>query len=56
MNFQEFGLREVLMLARWGAIPIGAIIFLVGWMVWRSTRQRGLQKRVAALESQLGRR
>jgi hypothetical protein len=51
VNFQDLGPRELWMLARFAAIPIGVFVALVAWILWLHAGQRTLRKRLAALEA-----
>lgn len=52
MNFQDLGPRELWMLAKIAAIPLGLLVALVAWIMWLQARQRSLHKRLAALEAE----
>lgn len=52
MNFQDIGPAELLFIAKWYALPFGAVLAFAVWLVRMRRTQREHAARLRALEQQ----
>lgn len=50
MNFEDIGPVELLLIAKWYALPIGAVLAIAVWLVRTRRTQREHAARLRALE------